>query len=154
MNDLDVRTGPNYACAHVGRFADLGRYRFRHPLLEAPARGKLFLKDVLGMTGAEVSLNVLPAGKGMPFLHRHDRNEELYLFVGGRGQVQVDGEAIDVAEGSVLRISPAAARAWRNHSDEDLYYVVIQYRADSPVGGTTTDGVAVPGLPQWPDSAS
>jgi hypothetical protein len=29
---------------------------------------------------------------------------------------------------------------------------VIQYRSDSAVGGTTTDGERVPGTPAWPET--
>jgi mannose-6-phosphate isomerase-like protein (cupin superfamily) len=69
-----------------------------------------------------MSLNVVPPGKGMPFLHKHQRNEEVYVVVGGRGQFLVDRERIDMEEGSVLRISPPGARAWRNNSDARLTF--------------------------------
>jgi hypothetical protein len=55
-----------------------------------------------------------------------------------------------VAEGSVLRISPQAARAWRNNSEEPLYFLCIQYRADSIIRGRTLDGQKVEGKPTWP----
>ena len=87
----------------------------------------------------------------MPFLHRHQQNEEVYVVVGGRGQFLVDGECIDVAEGSVLRISPPAARAWRNNSDAPLYFLCLQYRADSVIQGGTLDGHKVEGRPAWPN---
>jgi mannose-6-phosphate isomerase-like protein (cupin superfamily) len=87
----------------------------------------------------------------MPFLHRHQQNEEAYVVLGGRGQFLVDGERIDVAEGSVLRISPAAARAWRNNSDSPLYFLCLQYRADSVIQGGTHDGQRVEGKPAWPN---
>ena len=68
-----------------------------------PARGKLFLRNLLGSAGLEMSLNVVPPGKGIPFLHRHQQNDEVYVVVGGRGQFLVDGECIDVAG----RLGPA-----------------------------------------------
>ena len=40
-------------------------------------------------------------------------------------------------EGSVLRLGPAAARAWRNNSDAPLYFLCLQYRADSVIQGGT-----------------
>ena len=61
----------------------------------------------------------------------------------------MDGEHVDVAEGSVLRISPAGARAWRNDSDAPLYFLCIQYRADSVIQGGTQDGQRVDGKPVW-----
>ena len=35
------------------------------------------LHDVLGLTGAEISINNLPAGAGVPFVHSHKKNEEI-----------------------------------------------------------------------------
>ena len=74
---------------------------------------------------------------------------EVYVIVGGRGQFLVDGECIDVAEGSVLRLAPAAARAWRNNSDAPLYFLCLQYRADGVIEGGTADGQKVDGKPVW-----
>jgi mannose-6-phosphate isomerase-like protein (cupin superfamily) len=98
-----------------------------------------------------MSLNVVPPGKAIPFLHRHRENDEVYVVVGGRGQFLVDGECIDVSEGSVLRLGPAAARAWRNNSDATLYFPCLQYRADSVIQGGTLDGQKVEGKPAWPN---
>jgi hypothetical protein len=56
-----------------------------------------------------------------------------------------------VAEGSVLRISPAAARAWRNHSDAPLYLLCVQYRANTVIEGVGAHGQKVEGEPAWPD---
>ena len=36
------------------------------------------LHDSLALTGAEVSINHLPAGAGVPFVHSHKQNEEIY----------------------------------------------------------------------------
>jgi hypothetical protein len=54
-------------------------------------------------------------------------------------------------EGSALRIGPAAAWAWRNNSDAPLYFLCIQYRADSRIQGGTLDGQGVEGKPACPD---
>ncbi len=119
------------------------------PEVPLPAKGKLFLQKVLGSAGLEMSLNVVPLGKGIHFLHRHQQNEEVYVVVGGRGQFLVDGECINVEEGSVVRIGPAAARAWRNNSDAPLYFLCLQYRANSVIQGGTLDGERVEGKPTW-----
>ena len=37
------------------------------------------------MTGAEVSISNLPAGAGVPFVHSHKQNEEIYAVLSGRG---------------------------------------------------------------------
>jgi mannose-6-phosphate isomerase-like protein (cupin superfamily) len=127
------------------------QFRMEPPEVPLPTKGKLFLRKFLGSAGLEMSLNVVQPGKRMPLVHRHQENDEVYFVLGGRGQFLVDGECIDVEGGSVLRISPSGARAWRNNSDAPLYFVCIQYRADSEVRGGTLDGQKVEGKPVWPD---
>jgi mannose-6-phosphate isomerase-like protein (cupin superfamily) len=98
-----------------------------------------------------VSLNKLPAGQGMPFFHTHREHEELYVFLKGSGQFMVDGALIDVREGSVIRVAPDGLRTWRNHSQEDLYYIVIQAKAASMNVTEIEDGIMCPGKVTWPD---
>jgi mannose-6-phosphate isomerase-like protein (cupin superfamily) len=141
--------GTNFTCFHAGPVEEWTQYHLQPPEVPRPARGKLFLRNLLGSAGLEMSLNVVPPGKGIPFLHRHRENDEVYVIVGGRGQFLVDGECIEVTEGSVLRMSPAAARAWRNNLDAPLYFLCIQYRADSVIQGGTFDGQKVEGTPTW-----
>jgi mannose-6-phosphate isomerase-like protein (cupin superfamily) len=149
LSEKTVR-GANFTAFHAGPLAEWTQFRLDPPDVPMPAKGKLFLQKLLGSAGLEISLNVVPPGKGMPFLHRHQQNDEVYVIVGGRGQFLVDGECIDMAEGSVLRVGPPAARAWRNNSDAPLYFLCIQYRADSVIEGGTADGVRVEGKPAWP----
>ena len=42
------------------------------------------LHDSLALTGAEVSINHLPAGAGVPFVHSHKQNEEITASFRGR----------------------------------------------------------------------
>ena len=103
--------GANFTGFHAGPMEEWTQFRLEPPTVPLPAKGKLFLQNLLGSAGLEISLNVVPPGTGMPFLHRHQQNDEVYVVVGGRGQFLVDGECIDVAEGSVLCMRPPAARA-------------------------------------------
>ena len=148
LNDRTTQ-GANFACFHAGPMAGWTQFRLGPPDVPMPARGKLFLRELLGSAGLEVSLNAVPPGKAIPFLHRHRENDEVYVVVGGRGQFLVDGRCIDVEEGSALRLGPAAARAWRNNSDAPLYFLCLQYRADSVIQGGTLDGQKVDGKPTW-----
>lgn len=93
--------------------------------------GKHFLKDLLDLTGCEISINSMAPGAGMPIYHQHQENEEVYIFIQGKGQMQVDGEVIDVHEGSIVRIAPRGERIWRNNSNEPLLYIIIQVREKS-----------------------
>ena len=47
------------------------------------------LHDLLSLTGAEVSVNHLPAGAGVPFVHAHKQNEEIYGILEGKGKVVI-----------------------------------------------------------------
>ncbi|GGY12075.1 cupin domain-containing protein [Paludibacterium paludis] len=137
--------GDHFACAHAGALAQLDRYTFKgYP-------GKLFLQETLGLTSMEVSLNKLPAGAQMPFSHSHREHEELYVFVRGNGQFQVDGRVIAVGEGTVLRVAPQGERTWRNHSREDLYYIVIQATDGSLTASGIADGVKSAAPVVWPE---
>ena len=149
MDREKTARGTNFTCFHAGPMEEWTQYLLEPPEVPRPARGKLFLRNLLGSAGMEMSLNVVQPGKGMPFLHRHRENDEVYVIVGGQGQFLVDGECINVTEGSVLRMGPAAARAWRNNSDAPLYFLCIQYRADSVIQGGTLDGQKVEGTPTW-----
>lgn len=70
------------------------------------AEARTELHDSLQLTGAEVSINHLPAGTGVPFVHSHKQNEEIYVVLSGKGKVVIDGETILLTSGDWLRISP------------------------------------------------
>ena len=113
--------------------------------------GKLFLKEHLGLTGSEISINALKPGEVWPANHTHQENEEIYFFIHGSGQMQVDGETLDVREGTVVRIDPAAMRVWRNNSQQMLVYLVMQMRAGSLRQYGLGDGVLVTKPVTWPE---
>lgn len=110
---------------------------------------KLFVGRAMGFTGMEVSLNRFVPGQSVPYVHQHRKHEEMYLFIKGQGQFQIDGDLIEVGPGTVLRVLPDAMRAWRNNSQEDLYCIVIQANMDSLTG---QDGIRHEGEPEWPAS--
>lgn len=143
----EVRHGTNYSAVRLGAAGGWGRYAVRHPGLGATLHGKVFLKSLLNLTGTEISCGVIPGQGGPPFLHKHRENEEVYLFVSGKGQMQVDGETIDVAEGCVVRVAPAGVRAWRSTSDEPLVYLVIQAKEGRSPSGRRPTGSGWKALP-------
>jgi mannose-6-phosphate isomerase-like protein (cupin superfamily) len=148
---ITASSGARFTAARLGPLAEVDRYELSVPMLRDAIRGKVFLKKALGLTGMEVSINKLPAGGAAPFLHRHRAHEELYVFTGGRGQMQVDGETFDVEEGSVVRVATGGARALRAAADEELRYLCIQAREGSmPDVEAAGDGERVAGSPRWP----
>ena len=146
---METLKGANFAAVEAGRWLELGQHGFVHPRL-GNIRGKLFLQNLLGMTSMEASLGILPPGAGLPFLHRHREHEELYIFVGGKGQFQVDGRTMDVREGSVVWVAPDGARSWRNNSTEPLTYICIQAARGTVKGDATSDGMGVKEALTWP----
>ncbi len=139
----------NHSVFEIGALENIDQYAFSTKVLPSAVKGKKFLKDDLALTGMEVSFNKFPPGAAMPFSHQHREHEEVYLFLKGRGQFQIDGQVIDVKEGTAIRVAPEGVRAWRNNSDQDLYYVVIQAKANSLPKGTIEDGVAVDQKVTW-----
>jgi hypothetical protein len=112
--------------------------------------GKHFLRTDLGLTGIELSLNALAPGKGMPFLHGHRQNEELYLFLTGTGQMLLDGHVVEVSAGTAVRVAPPVLRSWRNTGREPLTCVCIQAKAGSLVQATIDDSFTSEAQPVWP----
>lgn len=141
--------GPNFTAAKLGKVSELGRYGVRHPLVGATLPGKVFLQEVLGLTAMEISFGILPANTSIPFYHKHKQNEEVYLFLSGVGECQVDGEIFPIEEGTAVRVAPNGVRAARNTGDEPMFYIVIQAKAGSLEQWTVSDGIGVPGEVTW-----
>lgn len=139
----------NYATFQSGSPDTWSQWKFKHPLLSRPASGKLFLRELLGLTGMEVSLNTLPPSAAVPFLHMHREHEELYVFLSGEGEFVVDGERFPVGPGAVVRVAPQGARSWRNSGTESLVYIVVQAKHDSVTCDTIGDSVPVEGKVPW-----
>lgn len=97
------------------------------------------LHDKLNLTGAEISVNTIPAGAGVPFVHTHKQNEEIYAILEGKGKAEIDGESIELKAGDWVRISPAAKRQFFASNDTALAFICIQVKADSLENYTATD---------------
>jgi len=93
------------------------------------------LHDKLSLTGAEISINNLPAGAGVPFIHSHKNNEEIYVVLSGKGKVVVDGETASLAAGDWIRIAFFAAE------DEAISFACIQVKANSLEDYTKDDAI-------------
>lgn len=104
--------------------------------------GRYELHEALSLTGAEISLNRLPAGAGVPFVHAHKNNEEIYGILSGRGSVLIDGEAVNIKAWDWLRIAPAAKRQFSAAADEGISFICIQVKENS-LGGFTEDDAII-----------
>ncbi len=134
-----IAAGAGYTCISVGKMAELSEHVLElGPEVKIP--GKVFAGAAAGTTGAEFSFQSFPAGTETGFLHTHRTHEELYIFLSGEGQMQVDGEIFPVAEGSVVRVAPAPKRSVRNTGNEPLVMICIQYKEASFTADDATDG--------------
>jgi uncharacterized cupin superfamily protein len=132
----------HYSVNHIGPFKNIQAQD------SLGMKGKYFAGKSLGLTGCEVSLNYLPAGESVPFVHAHKQNEELYIITGGNGLFFVDGDEFAIEEGSLVRVAPAGERALKA-GDQDLYYICIQVREGSLVQATIEDGVVLETKASW-----
>lgn len=110
-----------------------------------PAAGRTELHDLLKLTGAEVSVNKMPAGAAVPFVHRHQKNEEIYGVLEGSGQIWLDGKVVDIKAGDWFKVDPSVARALKV-GDKGIGFICIQVKAHSLEGFTMTDGLPVEGV--------
>lgn len=99
------------------------------------------LHDALGLTGAEISINVLPAGASVPFVHAHKQNEEIYGILEGEGSAVIDGETVSLAAGDWLSVFPVAKRQFFASRHSAIKYVCIQVKANSLEGYTASDAI-------------
>ncbi len=99
------------------------------------------LHDRLNLTGAEISINEMPVGASVPFVHAHKKNEEIYAVLEGKGSVVIDGETVALKAGDWVRISPAAPRQFFAASDMGIKYICIQVKENSLEEYTMTDAV-------------
>lgn len=103
--------------------------------------GRVELHDTLSLTGAEISINNLPAGASVPFVHSHKNNEEIYGILSGSGKVIIDDDEISLKAGDWLRISPAAKRQFFASNNEGISYICIQTKENSLDAFTANDAI-------------
>ena len=102
---------------------------------------RIELHEKLSLTGAEISLNELPAGANVPFVHYHKENEEIYGILSGNGKVIIDGEEISLSTGDWLKIAPAAKRQFFASDISGITYICIQVKENSLEHFTAEDAV-------------
>ena len=98
------------------------------------------LHNTLHLTGAEISINNLPAGGSVPFVHHHKKNEEIYYIISGSGKAVIDGKTVELATGDWIKIAPAGKRQFFA-GEKGISYACIQVKAGSLEGYTMNDGV-------------
>lgn len=122
-----IAAAENFSAVSVGKMSELGDYVMElGPEVKIP--GKVFGGAAIGATGGEFSFQLFQPGTETGFLHTHQTHEELYFFLSGTGEFQVDGKVFPVSEGSIVRVAPAGKRAVRNNGNSPLVMLCVQYR--------------------------
>lgn len=138
----------NFSAVDLGKLSELDGYVLElGPDVKIP--GKVFGGAVLGATGSDFSFQVFQPGTETGFLHTHKQHEELYFFLSGTGEFQVDGQVFAVREGSVVRVSPQGRRSVRNHGDMPLVMLCVQYRGGTFTAEDAADGVILGDPVKW-----
>lgn len=129
----------NFSAINVGKLAELGDYVLElGPEVKIP--GKVFGGQALKATGGEFSFQIFQPGTETGFLHTHKNHEELYFFLSGEGEFQVDGKVVSVKEGSVVRVAPEGRRSVRNNGTSPLIMLCVQYRGGTFTAEDAADG--------------
>lgn len=140
--------GRNYTAVEVGKMNELVQYTLvLSPEIHIP--GKVFLGTLLGTTGAEISFQSFAPNSETGFLHTHKTHEELYLFIKGKGEFQVDDKVFAITEGTVVRVAPEGRRSVRNNSNEPLVMICVQYKANTFSASDATDGEILGDKVNW-----
>ena len=143
-----IAEGTHFSALSTGSFSQLNDY----VLPVAPGmeiQGKVFMGQTLQTTGAEISFQSFAPGKETGFLHTHQTHEELYIFVSGKGEFQVDGQVFPVGVGSVVRVAPEGKRSVRNNGTEPLIMICVQYKAQTFTAQDAADGQLLQEPVKW-----
>lgn len=125
-----IATAQNFSAINIGKLNQISEYELHlGPNVVVP--GKVFGGAALRATGGDFSFQSFPASAETGFLHTHKNHEELYFFLRGKGEFQVDGQVFPVEEGSVVRVAPAGKRSVRNNGTEPLVMLCVQYRGNT-----------------------
>ncbi len=143
-----IKRAANFSAADFGKLSELGEYVMSlGPGVEM--RGKVFGGQSVGATGGEFSFQVFQPGQETGFYHSHKNHEELYFFLSGKGEYQVDGENIPVQEGTVVRVAPEGKRTVRNNGSEPLVMLCVQYRGNTFTAEDAQDGNILQEAVKW-----
>ncbi|MCH5305223.1 MAG: cupin domain-containing protein [Rikenella sp.] len=134
-----IAAAENFSAVEIGKLSELGDYVLTlGPEIRIP--GKVFGGAAVQATGGEFSFQVFQPGSETGFLHTHKTHEELYFFLSGSGEFQVDGQIFPVTEGSVVRVAPAGRRSVRNNGTVPLVMLCVQYRGATFTAEDAADG--------------
>jgi mannose-6-phosphate isomerase-like protein (cupin superfamily) len=84
----------------------------------------LSLRRALGVTSFGINQVLLQPGQRMR-IHRHRRQEEVYLVLEGALTVAIEGDEIELGRGELMRIAPEVRRQLINYGPEPVLLVAL-----------------------------
>ena len=127
-----IAKSAHFTAVDFGKLSEIKDYVLHFaPGVDVP--GKVFGGQAVGATGGEFSFQSFAPGQES-LLHKHTKHEELYFFLSGKGEYEVDGQKFPITEGSVVRVAPEGHRTLRNNGTEPLLMLCVQY-----LGNTFTE---------------
>lgn len=82
------------------------------------------LTEELDCTQMRPKVWYLSPGDAMSY-HRQTEQEELYYVLHGPGRMKIDGETVDVPEGTAVRVSPETPRQVLNDTDSEHVWLIV-----------------------------
>jgi uncharacterized cupin superfamily protein len=91
-----------------------------------PEHGERFLslRRALGVTSFGINQMVLEPGQRMR-IHRHRRQEEVYLVLEGALTVAVEGDESELRRGELMRVAPEVRRQLINYGPERVLLLAL-----------------------------
>lgn len=108
-----------------------------------PDHGERFLslRRALGVTSFGINQMVLQPGQRMR-IHRHRRQEEVYLVLEGTLTVAIEGDETELGRGELMRVAPEVRRQLINYGPGRVLLVALG-------GGAEHDGRDAEAFPAW-----
>jgi mannose-6-phosphate isomerase-like protein (cupin superfamily) len=103
---------PDYTLINLKQVEDLAP---KHGL--APGLESRFARVPLGLEHSGISHFKVAPGFRVPFGHRHDEQEEIYLVTSGSARVKLDDEILELATWDAVRIPPGTMRGLEGGPD-------------------------------------
>ncbi|MFZ0041829.1 MAG: cupin domain-containing protein [Solirubrobacteraceae bacterium] len=82
------------------------------------------LRRALGVTSFGINQMALGPGQRMR-IHRHARQEEVYLVLEGRLTVIIEGEETELAKGELIRVAPGVRRQLVNYGPDRVVLIAL-----------------------------
>jgi len=91
-----------------------------------PNHGERFLslRRALGVTSFGINQILLQPGQRMR-IHRHRRQEEVYLVLEGALTVAIEGDEIELGRGELMRVAPEVRRQLINYGPEPVLLLAL-----------------------------